>query len=316
MKNLIKSNIKKLNLVQLMRLINIEENNINKVLEKLDIHPNLTLSYNSSDFETIEFLDNKYKVEANFLCTYGTSSVLPTFYTEELIEYRNKDIDVLREFYNIFNKRQYQLLGEILIKNRLMLGISEFKDKNSLNYINSYIGLELNDKNNINIVNKFKLLKYINILNQKNKSLNMFETFLSDVLNISVKVIEYIKTKVDIPIYQKNSLRKMNTKIGDLYIGKKIKTLNGIKIVIENSEEVLRSFFPKEKYFYLMIEAINLFFSNNAPTYVIEYKNYEIESILNKQLVLKKKEIRLGMNSHINKKQSSYIYSCKNITIF
>jgi type VI secretion system protein ImpH len=308
MKNIIKSNIKKLSLLQLIRLLRLKESDINILIKKLNIHPNLSLGFNASDFEEIKFEKNKYTVIANFLCTYGTSSVLPTFYTEELLKYKNKENNILRDFYNIFNKRTYQLLSEVLIKYRLMLRISEFKDKEALDFIYSFIGLNYLDNKNIKYINKYNLLKYIDILNHSTKSTNTLKVFLNNLLNITVNIEEYIKIEMPIPKNQLSSLRK-NTTIGECYLGRKIKNINTcFKIILKNlTTEKFNMFLPGERNFKIMEEAIEIYFGDSPFYYIVDYQKEEYYS--KNKLILNRQISRLGMNMCLGNKNKNYIYN-------
>lgn len=315
MNNIIKSNIKKLSFIQLLRLLRLNENDINILLKKLNITPNLSLEFTTCDFEEIKFRDDDIKIIANFLSTYGTSSVLPTFYTEELLKYKHEENNTLREFYNIFNRRTYQLLGETLIKNRLMLRILEFNDKKALDYIYSFIGLNYTDNKNLKYINKFKLLKYIDILNNSSKSTNLLEIFLSDYLNIKVKIQEYLKIKVPIPKKQLNSLKKKNSSIGTLYLGKRINNANSsFKIILENlNEREFNKFLPGEKNFLLLQELIKLYFGNNSFNYIIDYRK-NLKNLNLKNGFYLNKQSRLGMNVNLGQ-YSNYIYNSNNLNL-
>jgi type VI secretion system protein ImpH len=315
MNDIIKSDIKKLSFIQLIRLLRLSENDINLLFRKLNITPNLSLEFTTCDFEEIKFENSDIKIIANFLSTYGTSSVLPTFYTEELLKYKHEENNTLREFYNIFNRRTYQLLGETLIKNRLMLRILEFNDKKALDYIYSFIGLNYTDNKNLKYINKFKLLKYIDILNNSSKSTNMLEIFLSDYLNIKIKIQEYLKVKVPIPKNQLNSLKKRNTSIGTLYLGKRINNTNSsFKIILQNlNEKEFDKFLPGEMGFSLLQELIKLYFGNNYFNYVIDYRKDSKILNLKKGFYLNKQS-RLGMNINLGQ-HSNYIYNRNNLNL-
>ncbi|MDD6088900.1 MAG: type VI secretion system baseplate subunit TssG [Desulfovibrionaceae bacterium] len=82
----------------------------------LKIIPELSLSHPATDIAHIEQEANpsdpqslRYAITATFLALYGTSSPLPTFYTEELLEEERADESVSREFLNIFNRTLYTL---------------------------------------------------------------------------------------------------------------------------------------------------------------------------------------------------------------
>ena len=311
--NIISKNIKSLSLLQLIRLLNFEHKNIHSIIKRIHISPNLTLACTTSDFEEIKFKQDSYDIISNFLCLYGTSSVLPTFYTEELIYEKQFSNDSLESFYNIFNRRAYQLLMDILIKNRLILSIYELKDQKSLNFIYSFLGLTPLNTNTLKYLKEFKLLRYINILNNSVKSVNALEIFLNDLFDITFKVIEYVKIKINIHKEQLNQLGVKNSHLGTCYLGNKIKDITTtVKIIlVDLTNEEFNSFLPGQIKFEMLIEAIKLFFENNAYSYILDY-SIQKKIADNTNFILGKRNYsRLGMSTCLGVRKNNYIYNHK-----
>jgi len=79
--------------IRLLRLINpsgSESQAFSESCDHISVVPHLSLGFPASDLEKIEELEGnhppRYKITANFLGLYGSSSPLPTWYTEELLE--------------------------------------------------------------------------------------------------------------------------------------------------------------------------------------------------------------------------------------
>lgn len=314
---IISQNIKNLSLLQVIRLLNFEHKDIHTIIKKMHISPNLTLACTTSDFEEIQFKQESYDIISNFLCLYGTSSVLPTFYTEELIDEKQFSNDSLMSFYNIFNRRAYQLLMDILIKNRLMLSIHEFKDPEALNFIYSFLGVNHLNPKTIKHLSVFKLLRYINILNNSLKSVNALEIFLNDLFGITFQVKEYVKIKIKIHKEQLNQLGLKNSHLGTCYLGNKIKNITTtVKIILlDLTNEEFNSFLPGEKKFEMLAEAIKLFFENDSYSYILEYAIQTKISDNNNFVLGNRNYSRLGMSTCLGARVNNYISNPKHLLL-
>ena len=84
------------------------------------IRPNLSLAFPKADVEAIsensDAAGARFQMLVNFLGLYGTSSPLPVFYTEDLIDEAADDESAAREFVDIINQRIYQLLYDCSTK--------------------------------------------------------------------------------------------------------------------------------------------------------------------------------------------------------
>ena len=78
-----------------------------ELLQQICVHPELSLNFPTSDVSKIEKikLNGKpgYRITVTFLGLYGTSSPLPTFYTETLFREQAEDNPLTREFIDILN---------------------------------------------------------------------------------------------------------------------------------------------------------------------------------------------------------------------
>lgn len=71
---------------------------------------------------------SRYTMTATFLSLYGTSSPLPTFYTEELLEEARQDTSASRDFLDIFNQTLYRLYYRAYNKYKLGFRTREQQD--------------------------------------------------------------------------------------------------------------------------------------------------------------------------------------------
>lgn len=192
--------------------------------EAIRIKPELTLAFPSSDIKSVRNLGNaddpNFLILVNFLGLYGTSSPLPIFYTEDLIEEKSEDESTVRDFIDIINQRIYALLFESWSKYRQYLKVIEEKDSAYINRLFCMIGLG-EESIRKDIPESYRLLRYLGILTQYPRSGVGLEIFLSDDLGIPVTVIPCIQRTVQIPKEQRCSLGgKEGCRLGfDVYLG-------------------------------------------------------------------------------------------------
>jgi type VI secretion system protein ImpH len=173
----------------------------------ISIVPHLTLGFPASDLEKIEELEGKhlprYKITANFLGLYGSSSPLPTWYTEELIEEEADGESVSKDFIDIVNQRLFALLFQCWAKYRPHLQVVEAQDPDHIERLFCLLGLGSKSFRR-DIPDPYRLLRYIGLFTQMPRSALGLETLLSDSLNgMKVTVIPCVARKVKIPDDQK-----------------------------------------------------------------------------------------------------------------
>ena len=77
--------------------------------ERVRVRPDLSLAFPASDVVRVEQDGTDLLVETTFLGLYGSSSPLPTHYTEDLMDEASADSSVSRDFLDILHQRLYQL---------------------------------------------------------------------------------------------------------------------------------------------------------------------------------------------------------------
>ncbi|MBN1850091.1 MAG: type VI secretion system baseplate subunit TssG [Deltaproteobacteria bacterium] len=168
----------------------------------LRIHPALSLAFPASDVESIQNtgdVDNpKFLILANILGLYGSSSPLPIFYTEDLIDEANEDESTTRDFINIINQRLFSLLFESWSKYRLYLKVVEEEDPSHINRLFCLLGLG-GESIRRDIAEPYRLLRYLGLLTQFPRSARGLETLLTDAFGIQVAVIPCIQRTVQVP---------------------------------------------------------------------------------------------------------------------
>jgi type VI secretion system protein ImpH len=196
----------------------------------LRIRPELTLGFPSADIAGIEAIpladgEQRFVVNTTFLGLYGTSSPLPSFYTEDLLVEAGDDKSVTRDFIDIVNSTIYPLFVRSLLKYNLFLQICEEQDRESLKRIYCLMGMgDSSDRTSADEETRRSLLRYAGIMSQHPRSALGLKTILSDALQgIAVHIRQCIAQMVPVPADQRNSLGITNATLGeDMYIGSEI----------------------------------------------------------------------------------------------
>jgi type VI secretion system protein ImpH len=181
-----------------------------QLLQQIRIRPELSLNFPSSDIAQIKetFHDGKFgcEITATFLGLYGSSSPLPTFYTEDLFNDENENSPIVREFIDILNNHLYQLFFKIWSTHRLSYQLFEANNPNYFAYLYSLGGLA--DENAQKIIpNQYNILRYIGLMGHLPRSALGLKTLLSDLLEIKqIEIIQCRNTVISIPVEQRLSL--------------------------------------------------------------------------------------------------------------
>lgn len=245
------------------------------------IRPNLSLSFPPSDVEEVNEIQNgqisKYEIVANFLGLYGTSSPLPTFYTEDLMEERSDDESVTRDFVDTLNHRLYLLLFESLQKYRPFYHIVEGGREH---YINRLFCLEgFGEQVHLkDIPDAAQLLRYLGIFSQRPRSAEGLKILLSDALGFDVGITSCVLRKARIPEDQLLSLGISGGVLGeDCVLGRELDDRMGkfrIKVGPLSAEEY-SSFFPGSESYNKLVLFTDL--------YLQDPLEYEIEISMHEQ---------------------------------
>lgn len=194
--------------------------------EDIRIKTELSLAFPASDVVKIEELDHEgrlFWITVTFLGLYGSSSPLPTFYTEDLIEEAAEDFSVAKDFIDTINHRLYLLLFHCWGKYRQFLQVVEENNPKDLEKLFCLLGLgeeELRE----DLPEAYSLIRYIGLFTQFPRSALGLETLLQDALGeTSIGVIPCLKRCVKIPPDQTLFLATSGNSLGeDSFLGEEI----------------------------------------------------------------------------------------------
>ena len=198
----------------------LDEQEINR---RIHVRPDLTLEFPETDINVVEEVSVepfRYLVTATFLGLYGTSSPLPTFYTEDLFTEQSEDVTITRDFFDIINTPLYRLFFKCWSKYRLYYKIVEQFDPDTLQRLYCLLGLE-DDKLKAHFENPQSLLRYTGLTTLFPRSAEGLRALLSDSLaEPSIKIIQCVQRITEIPVDQRFILGVRGNRLGEnAYLG-------------------------------------------------------------------------------------------------
>ena len=191
--------------------------------DRVRIRPELSLAFPASDVTRVERDGSNLRVTATFLGLYGSSSPLPIFYTEDLLDEVSSDESVIRDFLDIIHQRLYHLYFQCWSKYRLFIRVVEENNPVDRERLYCLIGLgekELRDA----VPDSWSLLRYAGLLTQYPRSALGLKTLLRDVFAIkSIRITQNVQRMVPIPADQRLSMGTSCCRLGvDTVLGSEI----------------------------------------------------------------------------------------------
>jgi len=177
--------------------------------ERVRLRPDLSLAFPAADVARVERTGANgadLLITTTFLGLYGSSSPLPTHYSEDLLDEASADSSVSRDFLDILHQRLYQLYFNCWSKYKLFIRVTEEKNQGDRERLFCLIGLgekELRDS----LPDPWSLIRYAGLLSQFPRSAEGLQTLLRDALGIRLLAVgQCILRRVPIPADQQMRL--------------------------------------------------------------------------------------------------------------
>ncbi len=208
--------------------------------ERLIFKANHSLAFQKSEMAKVQFLEEKeglrVELTLNFLGIFGSSSPLPTHYSEAVLSSHDDD-KVLYDFLNLFNHHLEKFVYQVWQRQRYYIQYQhDLQDKFS-KYMFSLIGMHDECKQKESPLDLRRLLPFLGILSMRQKSAGTLVSILRHYLDHDdIEIEQGVVTKVMIPEWQQTSLGIGNISLGkDFTVGDHVKTKRGkIRIIINN----------------------------------------------------------------------------------
>lgn len=170
--------------------------------DRLRVRPDLSLAFPAADVARVEHTgpnDDELLITTTFLGLYGSSSPLPTHYTEDLLDESSADGTVSRDFLDILHQRLYQLYFHCWSKYRLFVRVAEERNPADRDRLFCLIGLGERELRNT-LPDPWSLVRYAGLLTQFPRSADGLQTLLRDALGERrIRVEQCVLRRVPIP---------------------------------------------------------------------------------------------------------------------
>ncbi|MCG9595580.1 type VI secretion system baseplate subunit TssG [Vibrio sp. Isolate25] len=192
-----------------------------------------SLAFPKSDIDYVSHYEvegNPYsRVEVTFLGLHGSSSPLPSSYTEKLAG-RDDEDNPVKQFFDFFHNRHISLVYRVWKKYRYHIQyLSDAKDPFSGRMLH-LLGLSsVMQEAEVSELDRAKLLSYVSQLSTRTRSPKLISGIVAHYFSLqNVTVDEWIYRRVAIHQSQRNKLNHMNCVLGhDLHLGKTLPDLVG-----------------------------------------------------------------------------------------
>ncbi|HKB08000.1 MAG TPA: type VI secretion system baseplate subunit TssG, partial [Candidatus Polarisedimenticolia bacterium] len=200
--------------------------------EAVRLRPSLSLAFPESDVAAVEVLEDgerpRVLVETNFLGLYGSTSPLPTYYAEELLQDTSEE-SLVRGVLDLFHHRLLSLLYRCWKKYRPYLQFRpDGRDEFSWRLL-CLMGLGIQEAAERCALPTRWLLRYCGLLNQQPRSAAALQCAISDFFEgVPVEVTSYAERWVTIPEESRCRLGSLNSRLGvDLQVGERVEDRAG-----------------------------------------------------------------------------------------
>ncbi len=216
--------------------------------DHIRVRPALNLAFPAADIAKIDAVrteeETRYNITATFFGLYGSSSPLPTFYTEDLIDEASQDESVSRDFLDIINHRLYELLFKAWQKYRLFFQVAEERNEQHMERLFCLLGIG-DPKLRRNIPDAKGLLRYIGLFTQLPHSTTGLITMLRDAIDdVPLQIVPCILRMAKIPEPQRLRMGMSGCTLGsDAHVGEEVEDRMGkfrIQIGPLNQADFLR----------------------------------------------------------------------------
>ncbi len=174
--------------------------------QRIRVRPELSLDFPGNDIVSIYRRGSepdKFFITATFLGLYGSSSPLPTFYTEDLLEEASDDRNISRDFVDIINMPAYHLFYKCWAKYNLAFGLAESRRADALERLYCLLGFGT-EKIRETFERPGRFLRYIGLATQIPRSAEGLRALISDCVGEpSIDIEQCVPLMAAIPADQR-----------------------------------------------------------------------------------------------------------------
>lgn len=211
-----------------------------QLYERLVFKSNHSLSFQKSEIAKLLFVEHrdglKVELTLNFLGVFGSSSPLPSHYSEAVLHSHDDD-KVLYDFLNLFNHHLEKFIFQVWQRQRYYIQYQHDLQDRFSKYMLSFIGMYDASQQKHSSLDLRRLLPFLGTLSMRQKSVGTLVSILRHYLDHKdIEIEQGIVTKAPIPDWQQSSLGQDNITLGQSFlIGDYVKTKQGkIRIVLND----------------------------------------------------------------------------------
>jgi type VI secretion system protein ImpH len=191
--------------------------------EIIRFRPAAHLAFPAADIASLEPTEDQYLLSSNFMGLYGTTSPLPTFFTEAIIA-ADLDDSQRREFLDIFHHRLFSLFYRIWKKYRYYIEYKKGASDAFSQQMFSLMGLGDPQLRNVGKIHWERLLYYVGLLSMRSRSAVVLEKIISHYFfKLPVTIEQCVPRWVPIEKAQQNRMGEDNCSLGqDFTVGERV----------------------------------------------------------------------------------------------
>lgn len=225
----------------------------------LKFSAHLSLAFPNADIHEIQSDDGQhFRVIANFLAIYGSTSPLPNYYTEDLLQEAQQENFIARDFLDVFQQRLYESYYDYHIGIHL-----NTQNPASHRYLEKIYGLAGLGTPAIQAsIAPHKLLCYASLLASKHRTYEGLAHLLSDYTHSTVVIEPFTPWSQELPPEQYALLGEQNCQLGeDCHLGQSYTShRNHLCIRFEDlTETTFTQLLPKQALALTVKELIQLY---------------------------------------------------------
>lgn len=221
----------------------LEKQNLPTNWLNLKYSAHLSLAFPSADVKSIVSTNGvEFKLFANFLAIYGSTSPLPNYYTEALFEDVHQDNTAVRDFLDLFQHRLYEIYYEFYLS--FQLNAQSEKSRHYREKIYALAGVSALGIHSD--VPCHQQLRYAGLLARKHRTYQGLCTLLSDFVGACVVIEPFVLLQRPLATEQYVLLGQQNCTLGEnSHIGQSYQSarnnlqLNFTQLKLESFKQLL-----------------------------------------------------------------------------
>lgn len=201
--------------------------------ERIRFSVSASLAFPKSDMDFVTHMDvagEAYtRVEVNFLGLHGSSSPLPSSYTEKLAG-REEEDNPVKQFFDFFHNRYVSMVYRVWKKYRYHIQYESGAQDPFSSRMLHLLGLSsVMQEAEAADLDRAKLLSYVNQLSTRTRSPKLISGIVAHYFSLpNVYIEEWVFRRIEIHPSQRNQLNQMNCQLGqDFHLGQSMPDLVG-----------------------------------------------------------------------------------------